>query len=303
MKKILLLTIMLFHSALYAITIEIVAPFGPGGPGSLIARSVQEAFNDTAYIVVHKPGGSSQVALRHVHKENAVMVFASIMSFVSIDKMNTDVKKIVTEDLEIIASIGIMPMVLFCNAETGIKNFIDLQNNKKPLSFGSVGVGTGDHYTTQLIINKLPKNDHIIVQYPTGGGKPLFDLLGNQINCMWVQYAVHRQHLTNPKLNAIMVTNPISENVPLWDTQFKEKFPLSNIMGLVISKNLSVEVREKILFDIRNKFDASFEKKIKGLGITPYIRYGNDTQIIQEFNKNTLEYLIKNNLIDKEKIK
>lgn len=289
---------MLFHSALYANTIEIVSPFGPGGPGSLTARKIQETFNDPAYIVAHRPGGSSQIAIRHVHKENAVMIFLSIMSFVSIDKMNSDVKKIVTDDLEIVASIGVLPMLLFCNADTGIKNLADLQNYKKPLSFGTTGIGTGDHYTTQLLINKLPTKNHVIVPYATGGSKPIFDLLGNQINCMWVQYAVHNQHLANPKLNALMVTNPVNEQIPLWDKEFKEKFPLTNVIGLAISKKLPAEVREKILFDIRNKFDASFEKEIKALGITPYVKYGKDAQIIQEINRDTLKYLIKNNLIE-----
>jgi tripartite-type tricarboxylate transporter receptor subunit TctC len=252
--------------------------------------------------MTHRPGGSSQIAIRHVHKENAILVFLSIMSFVSTDKMNPDVKKIVTDDLEIVASIGILPMLLFCNADTGIKNLTDLQNYKKPLSFGTTGIGTGDHYTTQLLINKLPNKDHVIVPYATGGSKPIFDLLGNQINCMWVQYAVHNQHLANPKLNALMVTNPVSEKIPLWDKEFKEKFPLTNIIGLAISKKLPADVREKILFDIRNKFDASFEKEIRALGITPYVKYGKDVQIIQEINRDTLRYLIKNNLIEQEKI-
>lgn len=300
MIKKLLASLFFIASNLQAATVEIVSPFGPGGPNSLMAKKLQETFKENNYIVTHKPGGSSQIAIRYINKENGILVFASIMSFVSLDKMNNDVKKIVQEDLEIISSIGILPMLLFCNSETGIKNYQDLKNYKGSLSFGTVGIGTGDHYTTQIMLNRLPNNNHTIVPYATGGSKPMVDLLGNQINCMWVQYAVHNQHLTSSKVNAIMTTNKVKEKIYLWDDEFKEKFPMTNIMGIAVSKKMPKEIRDKIILDINNNFDSSFDKEIEKLGIIPFVYTGKNLKLIEQLNQDTLKYLVKNKLINEK---
>lgn len=298
--KKLLLSILFVTANVEASTIEIVSPFGPGGPNSLVAKKIQETFKDSNYNITHKPGASSQVAIKHINKENSVLVFASIMTFVSIDKMTNEVKKIVRDDLEIIASIGILPNLLLCNSETGIKNYQDLKNYKGSLSFGSVGIGTSDHYLTQIMLNKLPFNNHIIVTYAAGGSKPIMDLLGNQINCMWVQYAVHNQHLSNPRVNAIMITNPVKEKIYLWEDEFKEKFPMTNIIGLAISKKVAKEVKDKITVDINTNFDLTFEREIERLGIIPFVQHGKNIKLVEQFNQETLKYLIKNKLINEK---
>lgn len=275
----------------HSLTIEIVSPHAPGGPTDAVARIVQSALNDPAYKIVYKPGATSQIGIRYVNENDSLLVYANVQTFISTKRMNTDVKKIVENDLEPIVTIGIMPSLLFCNSATGIKTFQDLKNYDKILSFGTTGEGSVDSYLTDFMLSTFP-NKHVIVQYPQAGSKPILDLMGNHINCMFVNYTLHNKNIGNPKLSPIIISHNIHDGIPVWDSIFSQKFQISNIIGLAVSKNLSSDLREKIIKDVKRSFTESFQRDLKKIGLIPYVNYSN----IKSLDEETISFLKKNNL-------
>lgn len=291
MKKIFasILSLLLISSSLAT---EIVSPHAPGGPSGAVSMLLENQLGSD-YKTIYKPGATSQLAIRYVSESfDSMLVFASVQTFVSTGIMQEDVRNIVDNDLEVIGTMAIMPTILFCNSKTGIKNMEDLINYKGRLLFGTTGIGTGDSYNTQMLIKMLSNKDHAIVPYAKGGAKPISDLLGNHINCMFAQYAIHNSKIKNENLNAIVVSNPVKENLPVWkDLNMKYPDLITNILGVAVSKKMPLETKTKIKRDLSVIFATEeFKNKIINLGFIPLIN-DTDLSVVDKVNKETANYL------------
>lgn len=251
-------------------SIEIVAPHSPGGPSDMIARSINSELPPKKYSVLYKPGAGTLAGIRHTIDNNGVLISTFIQTFVTNPKTYTNLNYDPYNDLEIIATIAIMPSVLVCHNKNNFKTYEDFKNSQKTLTFGIAGFGSTEHIVTEILFLELQKT-HKLIPYSRGGGNAMTDLIGGHIDCIFSNYPTVKNHLENKSITPLISTQKVTEIVPTWEEKFKTKFPIQSLIGLVVSKNMNQSIKNEILADLRSGNMINLKNRLISLGFFPSI--------------------------------
>lgn len=205
--------------------IKLVVPFTPGTGIDIIARQVGPHLAERLgrpVIVDNKPGASGNIGTGEVVRAAPdgstllVTVNTLVMNRALYPKLTFDPLK----DLEPVTLTSWGHLLLVTSQKSGITSAQQLieRARAKPgeLNYGSPGAGTPHHLAMELLKNQT-RTDITHVPY-RGSGPAVTDLLGGQIDVMFLPIHVALQHVKTGKLNALAISSekpsPLLPDVP-----------------------------------------------------------------------------------------
>jgi tripartite-type tricarboxylate transporter receptor subunit TctC len=233
---------------------EFVIPFNPGGVSDITGRIIVNSLPGGKYVVVNKPGYGSQAAIEYSNQQQTMMlstassVFATNLFAIKNLNYNPD------QDLEIIGTVGIIPVVLACNKQSGINSVSDMLNSTKQLTFGIVNFGSNDHLVTELLFHTLKKR-HILVAYAGGGNIGVVNLVGGHIDCMFTNFPTIKPMLNHSNLKVLLASQSIDSTYPTWEHEFKKPFPIQSYLVVNVSSNLSSTLKKQYVKDLTHSLN------------------------------------------------
>ena len=280
------ITLMLYINVAIASELEFTVHHAPGGPSDKITRLLATKFPSQKYKVVNRPGAQGKIAVRHILRNNSMMVATVPQILVTNFLMPVD-PGYKEDELELIYIVGVMPNVLVCNNKLGFKAYKDFLNTNKSLNFGVAGYGSSEHLATEFLFRAINVNAHLVVPYAQGGASSLNDLLGGNIDCMFANYPLVKEHIAEGKrITALISSHNLNLNIPNWQEEFKEPFPFQGNLGVVVSKKLPLQIKEEMIKDFEKILDSELREDIRDIGIFPIMK--NDTKSIQEVSRHNV---------------
>lgn len=277
--------------------LEFTVHHAPGGPSDKITRLLSTKFPSQKYKVVNRPGAQGKLAVRHIIGTNSMMVATVPQILVTNFLMPVD-PGYKEDDLELIYVVGAMPNVLVCNNKLGFKTYKDFLRTTKSLNFGVAGYGSSEHLATEFLFKAINITSHVVVPYAQGGASSLNDLLGGNIDCMFANYPLVKEHIAeNKRITALISSHNLNLNIPNWQQEFKEPFPFQGNLGIVVAKSTPAHIKEEMIKDIEKISDNSLKDDIRDIGIFPIMK--NDAKSIQDIlrqNTRLKELIIKYNI-------
>jgi tripartite-type tricarboxylate transporter receptor subunit TctC len=298
MNKFLLTVILaLGFSCANSAPIEFTVMHATGGVSDIVTRFITKEIPDKNYIVVNRPGAAGKIAISHMISNSSIMLATMPQVFVTNPLNFSDLGHDPQKDLEVIATIGVMPSALVCNIKTGISTFKEFQTTAKRLSFGVGGYGSSEHLATEVLISRsLVK--HLVVPYSQGGSTSVNDLLGGHIDCMFGNYPTLRSFTSHPNLRLIMTSHNMGLNAPSWDSVYKEQFPFQSYLSVIAPTTMDSTTKKKIANDLLLAFQQpNFKLSLQELGVFPYSSTAlTDIQRSLKTNDAIKKFIIDNNV-------
>ncbi|WP_108646414.1 tripartite tricarboxylate transporter substrate binding protein [Polynucleobacter rarus] len=259
--------------------VKIIVGFTPGSGADVLARVVSNKLSESMnqqFIVENRPGAGTNIGTSAVAKSPAdgytilVMTVANAINPSLYSNLSFDIEK----DFSPIILAGFASNVLVINPNLGVKNineFVELAKSKPgKLTFGSSGSGTSPHLAGELFVSKLGLN---IVHVPyKGGPQALTDLLGGQIDSLFVITSTVLPHISSGKLKAIAVAGPkrtpLLPDLPTLDETVIPNFDVNTWIGFAVPAGTPNEIIVKLNQEMNKALESSdAQKKLLALGI------------------------------------
>jgi len=291
---------LIFVKLANAQSIEFTVMHAPGGVSDITTRYIAKNL-DKKYTVVNRPGGSGKIAMGHVMNEKTMLLATVVQVFITnpinFNDLNYDPKT----DLEILATIGIMPSALLCNTKTGITSYQDFINTKKSLSFAVGGYGSSEHIATEVLLSKT-KNNHIVVPYAQGGNKSVLDLIGGHVDCMFGNYPTVKAYTTHENLKLLLTSHPVGLKTTTWESFYKEVFPFQSYLSVIVPMAMDEYTKSKITADLTTTFQtAEYKQGLTDLGL--FFKSDTNRSKIKEslnYNDNIKKFILENKIKTKD---
>ncbi len=196
--------------------VRVIVPYVAGGSADITARTIAQKLSESlgnAFVVENRAGANGSIGTDVVAKaapdgytlllvaSGPVVVNPSLYSKVPYDPV---------KDLQPVTQVTTYQYVLVVPAASSFKTISDLIKNAKEkpgqLSYGSTGIGGGNHLAGELLaLTTGTQLNHI----PYKGSAPaLADLLGGQLSFMFDTVVTSVPQIRGGKLRAFAVSGP-----------------------------------------------------------------------------------------------
>ena len=194
--------------------IKVLVPFPAGGTVDFFARTLapklSEALGQTV-LVENRPGAGGNIATEAVAKaapDGYTLLMGSEIVAINTSlysKLNYDPLK----DLAPIVLVGTVPNILIVSPAVPVNNVKELialgKTKSANLSYASTGQGTSTHLSTEMFKNMTGMQ---AVHVPYKGGPPaIADLLGGQVNMMFINMPTGIAHVRSGKVKILAVSS------------------------------------------------------------------------------------------------
>lgn len=205
--------------------IRLVVPFTPGTGIDLVARQIAQPLSERLkrpVVVDNKPGASGNIGTLDVVRAapDGSTLLVSVNTLVMNAALYPNAGFNPVTDLTPVALTSRGQLLLVANAATRIDSLATLmaRARAKPgaLNYGSPGAGTPHHLAMELLKNRARVSlTHIAYR---GTAPAVTDLLGGQIDVMFLPIHVALQHVKSGKLSALAISSdkphPLLPQVP-----------------------------------------------------------------------------------------
>lgn len=190
-----------------------VVPYPPGGGTDVIARIVQNRLSAALgqNILIENKGGAGGSLGSDLVAKSAPDGYTVLFTLSShtinpaiYPKLAFDTQK----DFEPVGTVASLPQILVANSALPVSNVAELiaMAKAKPdsLSFASVGNGSPGHLAGELF--NLRTGTQITHIPYRGGGPAVSDLIGGQVQLLWVSIPAAAQFVKSGKIKALAVS-------------------------------------------------------------------------------------------------
>lgn len=205
--------------------IRLVVPFTPGTGIDLVARQIAQPLSERLkrpVVVDNKPGASGNIGTLDVVRAapDGSTLLVSVNTLVMNAALYPNAGFNPVTDLTPVALTSRGQLLLVAHAATRIDSLATLmaRARAKPgaLNYGSPGAGTPHHLAMELLKNRARVSlTHIAYR---GTAPAVTDLLGGQIDVMFLPIHVALQHVKSGKLSALAISSdkphPLLPQVP-----------------------------------------------------------------------------------------
>lgn len=260
--------------------IRVVVPFPPGGIVDTVARQLQprlQAALGQTLIVDNRAGaggtiGAAEVARATPDGHTLLMVFDSYATYPLVyPKLTFDVAR----DLVPVTQIASNPLILVVNPKVSantLPGFVRLLKDQPgQLNYASVGAGSSNHLTAELFKSV---SGTFITHIPyRGGGPAQQDLMGGQVDMMFLSAVLAQPHVKAGKFKALAQTG--AQRVPAYaevPTVAESGFPGFNVnswVGLLAPAGTPRPVIDRLQQEIGKILkEPEFAKRLTEQGLT-----------------------------------
>jgi tripartite-type tricarboxylate transporter receptor subunit TctC len=170
-------------------TVQLVVPYGAGGPTDLMARTMATCLTKRfkqQVIVLNKPGANGELGANLVKAAapdgHTIMLGASavVTGLVTAAAPTFDVRR----DLEPISKLAVATQGIYVNASLPIYSIAELVNYAKlqpeKLNYATVGIGSVNHLSTEAF-SQVAGIRMVHIPYPQGTGPFLSALMSGEV--------------------------------------------------------------------------------------------------------------------------
>jgi tripartite-type tricarboxylate transporter receptor subunit TctC len=194
--------------------VRIIVPFSAGGPADLLARVIGEKLQrglGQSIVVLNKDGAGTILGVDMAAKSSPDGYTLLLGSTAMVINSSTG-KKLpydMLKDLTPVTLAFTQPLILVLQPSVPVNSVKELvafaKSNPGKLKYGSSGVGTSIHLTTELFRSAVGID---MTHVPYKGVAPaLTDLLGGQIDLMFPGITPAMPHIKSGKLKALALTS------------------------------------------------------------------------------------------------
>ena len=193
--------------------IRFIVPYPPGGGTDVIARIVQERFQNALGqpIVIENRGGAAGSLGTDIAAKapaDGYTVLFTLSSHTINPAIYPRLPFDTVKDFVPVGTVASLPQILVANLQFPANTVAELTAlaRAKPgsLSFASVGNGSPGHLAGELY--KLRTNTQLVHIPYRGGGPAVTDVMGGQVPLLWVSIPAAAQFVKTGKLKALAVS-------------------------------------------------------------------------------------------------
>jgi tripartite-type tricarboxylate transporter receptor subunit TctC len=260
--------------------VRVVVAFPPGGIVDTVARQLQprlQAALGQPVLIDNRSGaggtvGSAEVARAAPDGHTLLMVFDSYASYPLVyPKLTFNIAK----DLQPVTQIASNPLVLVVNPKVpanDFKSFVGLLKSQPArYNYASVGPGSSNHLTAELF---KAHTGTFVTHIPyRGGGPAQQDLLGGQVEMMFLSAVLAQPHVKAGKLRALAQTGaqrvPAYADTPTVAESGYRGFEVNSWVGLLAPSGTPRTVVDRLQSEVRKIVtDPAFDQRLREQGLT-----------------------------------
>lgn len=258
--------------------LRLIVPFPPGGSTDTLARLIAQRLGETlgqAVVIDNKPGAGGNIGMDLGAKStpDGYTMFLSSTSTAAVNpslyaKLPYDPDK----DIAPLIVLSYVPNILVVNASFPAKNFQELipllKANPGKYNYASPGSGNSSHLAAELFKSMAGVE---ITHVPYKGDVPaITDLMGGQVQLMFMTSLVAATYLKDSRLRAIAIAGPNRlaslPNVPTITESGLRGFDASAWFGLSLPVGVPKDVTSKLnaalnkvltMPDVRQRMEAT----------------------------------------------
>ena len=263
--------------------IRMVIPFAAGGPSDISARNISPRLTELlgVPIVIDNRGGASGFIGAEIVTKSPPDGYTIMLATASITSINMVVYPKRPYDtlrdlqpLTPLMATGTLLVVHPSLPPRNLKELVTLAKARPDLAMASGGNGTILHLALELLNNQAGiKLTHVPYK---GAGPAVIDIMGGQINGMFVDLPVISPHVKSGKVRAIAVASPKrSAYFPDVATTTESGYPgvqVSNVYSLLLPAKTPRDIVMK-LHDAATKTMATPEvrERFTSIGADPWV--------------------------------
>jgi tripartite-type tricarboxylate transporter receptor subunit TctC len=260
--------------------VRVVVAFPPGGIVDTVARQLQprlQAALGQPVIIDNRGGaggtvGSAEVAKAAPDGHTLLMVCDSYATYPLVyPKLGFDIAK----DLQPVTQIASNPLVLVVNPKvpaSDFKSFVGLLKSKPgQFNYASVGPGSSNHLTAELF---KAQTGTFVTHIPyRGGGPAQQDLLGGQVEMMFLSAVLAQPHVKAGKLRALAQTgaqrvSAYADTPTVAESGYRD-FQVNSWVGLLAPTGTPRAVVDRLQAEVRKIVtDPAFDQRLREQGLT-----------------------------------
>ncbi|QOF80519.1 tripartite tricarboxylate transporter substrate binding protein [Variovorax sp. 38R] len=260
--------------------VRLVVGFPPGGIVDTVARQLQprlQAALGQTVIVDNRSGAGGTLAGAEVARaapdgHTLLMVFDSYATYPLVyPKLSFDIAK----DLQPVTQVASNPLVLVVNPKVEAKDFVRFVGQLKAqpgrLNYASVGPGSSNHLTAEYF--KAVSGTFVTHIPYRGGGPAQQDLLGGQVEMMFLSAVLAQPHVNAGRLRALAQTGaqrvPAYADVPTVAESGYSGFEVNSWVGLLAPAGTPRAVVDRLQAEVRKIVtEPAFQQRLREQGLT-----------------------------------
>jgi tripartite-type tricarboxylate transporter receptor subunit TctC len=257
--------------------VRLIAPVAPAGANDIVARLMGQWLSERlgqSFIIENRPGGGNNIGTEAVVRAPAdgytllLVGTPNVVNMTLYDKLSFNFLR----DIAPVASIIRAPYVMAVNPTVAAKTIPELiayaKANPGKLSMGSTGTGSGAHVAGELF--KMMTGVNLVHVPYRGGGPGLTDLLGGQVQLMFVSTVSSIEYIKTGRLRGLAVTTATrSDELPDIPTvgEFVPGYEASTWFGVGAPKAAPAAIVEKLNKEINAGLaDPKMKARLADLG-------------------------------------
>ena len=193
--------------------VRLIVPFAPGGASDILARTLGQKLSETtgqSFVIENKPGAGGTLGAELVAKSAAdgyTLLLADVAVHTIAPKLYPKLGY-TQEQLLPVINLATFAHILITPPASTLKSFADVLalDKAKPgrFSVASSGNGTSTHLTIEMV-NMTAATQLAHVPYK-GGGAAITDVMGGQVDMMFIGTPPAMPLIQSGKLKALAVT-------------------------------------------------------------------------------------------------
>lgn len=272
--------------------VRMVVPFAAGGPNDVMARVLaQQLTVETGqpYVVENKAGAGGVIGTDAVAKATPDGYTIAFISgpFTMAPALRISMPYDTNKDLVAVTKVAESPMVMMIPSTSQFKSAREVmeyaRKNPDKLTYGSGGVGSTPHLTTELL-GTVTGAKFLHVPYK-GGGESIKALMAGEIDMLIDSITSTEGPLASGRIKAVAVGQakrvPKLGDVPTFEESGIQKFAVTHWVGVVAPANTPKDVLATMHKQMTKAIQApAVSQKLKEIGATPV---GNSSADFQKF--------------------
>lgn len=233
--------------------VRIVVPFAAGGPNDVMARVLAQQLtlmSGQSFVVENKAGAGGVIGTDAVAKaapDGYTVAFISA-PFTMAPALQSRMPYDTQRDLAAVTKVAESPMVMLLPSNSRFKTAQELMDfakrNPDKLNYGSGGIGSTPHLTTELLANVTgAKFTHVPYK---GGGESIKALMAGEIDVLIDSITSTEGPLASGRVKAVAVgqAKRIAKwpDVPTFSEVGIQKFGVTHWVGVVAPAKVPAEV-------------------------------------------------------------